>query len=96
MPSRNISTNRAAISSQYARVRVDATRATVDSATQYRRRYLDVDESEIAPVETSLCECDVEDQACVGLTNDWLRNQASDRSRQPHEASDMLRNTEGK
>lgn len=71
-------------------------RATVDSATQYRRRYLDVDESDIAPVETSLYECDVEDQACLELTNDWLCNQASDRTGEPHEASDMLRNAEGK
>jgi hypothetical protein len=74
---------------------VDATSAMVDSATQYRRRYFDVDESEIAPVETSLCECDVEDQVCLGLTNDWLCNQAGDRTGEPYEASDMLRNAEG-
>lgn len=96
MLSRNMFTNTAAIFSQYARVRVDTTRAAVDSATQYRRRYLDVDESEIAPAETSLYECGVEVHACLVLTNDWLRDQTRDRTGQPHEASDMLRNAEGK
>lgn len=51
-PIRNTFTKKEAISSQYASVRVDATRAAVERATQYRRRYLDVDESEIAPRET--------------------------------------------
>jgi len=55
-----------------------------------------VDESEIAPRGVSLCECDVEGQACLGLTNDWLRNQTRDRTSQPHEASELLRDAEGK
>jgi hypothetical protein len=32
----------------------------------------------------------------LGLTNDRLRNQARDRTSQPHEASELLRDAEGK
>ena len=35
-------------------------------------------------------------QACLGLTNDRLRNQARDRTCQPHEASELLRDAERK
>lgn len=55
-----------------------------------------MDESEIAPGGVSLCECDVEGQACLGLTNDRLGNQARDRTSEPHEASELLRDAEGK
>jgi len=46
-----MSTKTLAILSQKARASVETTRAAVDVATQYLRRYFDEDESEIAPCE---------------------------------------------
>lgn len=43
------STKKAAISRQYAIVRVETTRANVDRTIQNLRRYLDVDASDMAP-----------------------------------------------
>jgi len=46
-----MSTMKLAIVVQNPNATIDTARATVDRATQYLRRYFDVDESEIAPGE---------------------------------------------
>lgn len=53
-------------------------RTVVDSAIQNRRRYFDVDESEIAPKDAPYGEYHIgnENKEKVMLTDDWLSDQA--------------------
>jgi hypothetical protein len=72
-PPPKISTKKAAMLWQYARTRVDTTSTIVERAIQYLRRYLETDESEIAPREFHQQQkhsyCSNEEQ-----TDNWLGN----------------------
>lgn len=84
-----MSTKKDANSRQYARVMVDTTSATVDNRIQKRRRYLDEEASDRAPASHS-----VNDAYSARLykrpTYERLRDQATDRTCQPHQRRQML------
>ena len=93
LPPPNMSTKKAAISSQYASVNVDSTSTTVDVTIQYRRRYFDLEASEIAPAlrkiyETCFCG---ERAGRDSHTNNRLGNETTDGSRQPYQAGKLFR-----
>lgn len=77
--------------SQYASAAVETTSATVERTTQYLRRYLECDESEIAPVtEVGVLR---RPRKREERTNKRLGNQPANRASKPDQTCNLLRYT---
>ena len=74
-------------------VSVDTTSTAVARTIQYRRRYLEVDASEMAPARNAR-QYGPHVKHERTLTNERLGNQTADWSREPYEARELLSKTE--